>query len=94
MARTALWRRSTRRWLLRRLRRQSDLIARQDKIGVPTAIGASIEVENAVLATGIELPVVGVKLREGNAVVCCNVPQRIAGLDSHGHSIGIAICPA
>jgi hypothetical protein len=81
-------------WLRRGLRRQSDLIARPDIIWVPPAIRATIEVENAVLATGIELPVVGVKLVEGDAVLSCNAPQRIARLDSHGDSIGIAICPA
>jgi hypothetical protein len=79
---------------LRRGRRQCDLIARPDIIGVPPAILATIEVENAVLATGIKLPVVGVKLLEGDVVILCNAPQRIAGLDSHGDSIGIAICSA
>lgn len=76
--------------LQRRPGRQSDLIARPDIVRIPPAMTGSIEVEDAVLATRIELWICLVQVLEACRLPVRDVPQRIAAL--HGYGIGVVIC--
>jgi hypothetical protein len=76
-------------WLRTRVRRQSDPIARPNVVGVPSATPAAIRFEDTILAVGVELRIGAVQVCHGDAVLACDIPQRVAAFDRH--SAGIVI---